>query len=625
MDSPQHHMGSPQHSPPQHLGSPQSHYVPEPKQIKQNFGTELFHRPRGQGGKWLKIEEGERVRVSPSTGKNLRMIVCSLFPFEEKDLVIIPKNIIDDKVYERGTDSIQIITFHGSVKQTDGYYDTQVDLKLFLQGQMMKLLVEVTNANDGNKFSACTVQFSTHNSGKTNNSTTKRKREDSFNTPPTDINITTIKEEPMKRQKVNDMGQYQVPSVFQNAQVMESDLDVIGIIRARAFYQYSDIRLKTNIEDIVDAMYIITSLSGKRYEWKEGVPFEDNGNKVIGLMAQEVQKVAPEVVKEMPDGYLSVNYAELVPVVISAFNQHFNEYSIYKEEVGKYIQDLQNNLEVLTNKDQEIEKNKELLEKKYNELQQIVSNMKKDIDMKRSKSEAILRKRRTQRRHVVPIAILVFVVVVLCSALGILMVKIFDGNTTAPVSTDNSKEEKTLNPVFATGDATNLVYNPSFEEVESGTNKLLTWESTDTYDLLTESGERRNNIVVFPFHGTNALRLTLSDERESVTVTQTILIEETPKAFNISGYANSEHFTTSSSFVPFMVTVEANFKKSDNTLTKSLYTTLFSTTNRGWQFNYNFVESFPSDGALYAVHVSCSISRGVGSVYFDNIALTFHS
>jgi len=361
---------------------------PYGNEVKSNTGitlsADLFHRPRGQGGKWLKIEDNERVRVSPSTGKNLRMIISSSFAFEEKDLIIIPKNIIDDKVYERGTESIQITTFHGSVKQTDGFFDSQIDLKLFLQGQIMKLLVEVSH--EGTKHSACTIQFSTHNSGKTNNPT-KRKREDSF-TVNQDIPIV-IKEEGLKRQKINE-GTYQAPPMFQNAQVIDSDVDVIGIIRARAFYQYSDMNLKTNIEEIVDAMHIITSLSGKRFQWKEGVPFENKGQTVIGLLAQEVQRVAPEVVQLMDDGYLSVNYAELIPVIISAFNQHLEQVSKDKEDVETYIQELRDNIAVLTNKDYEFEKDNDMLQNKLNDLQKIVSCMKQELQLKKSKSETTI-------------------------------------------------------------------------------------------------------------------------------------------------------------------------------------------------------------------------------------------
>ena len=59
-----------------------------------------------------------------------------------------------------------------------------------------------------------------------------------------------------------------------------------GVVRARQFFQYSDIRLKSNIEDLVDAMSIVNSLKGKRYTWKEGTPMHEStrGKQVIGLI-----------------------------------------------------------------------------------------------------------------------------------------------------------------------------------------------------------------------------------------------------------------------------------------------------------------------------------------------------
>jgi hypothetical protein len=61
--------------------------------------------------------------------------------------------------------------------------------------------------------------------------------------------------------------------------------------------QFSDQRLKTNIQDLGDALTIVQALSGKRYEWKDGlVEGLRGGHKVIGLIAQDVQRVLPEAV-----------------------------------------------------------------------------------------------------------------------------------------------------------------------------------------------------------------------------------------------------------------------------------------------------------------------------------------
>jgi hypothetical protein len=119
-------------------------------------------------------------------------------------------------------------------------------------------------------------------------------------------------------------------------------LDVGGVVRAQAFFQYSDVRLKVDIEDVVDALSILSKLEGKMYTWKKDNPKvpEKGGERAIGLIAQEVQKVLPEVVKEDEDGYLSVAYAELVPLLIAAFKQHLDEYQKDKKEIWQEFEEL---------------------------------------------------------------------------------------------------------------------------------------------------------------------------------------------------------------------------------------------------------------------------------------------
>ena len=72
--------------------------------------------------------------------------------------------------------------------------------------------------------------------------------------------------------------------------------------------QYSDIRLKTSIEDLAGAVSTIQLLSGKKYRWKGEKTNLDNSStegarKTIGLIAQEVEKTVPSAVTETSDGF----------------------------------------------------------------------------------------------------------------------------------------------------------------------------------------------------------------------------------------------------------------------------------------------------------------------------------
>jgi hypothetical protein len=80
----------------------------------------------------------------------------------------------------------------------------------------------------------------------------------------------------------------------------------------------SDERIKTNIVEIENALEKVLSLRGVEYDRV------DNGEHHIGLIAQEVEKIIPEVVsgKNLPDYELrSVAYQNLVALLIEAIKE----------------------------------------------------------------------------------------------------------------------------------------------------------------------------------------------------------------------------------------------------------------------------------------------------------------
>lgn len=81
----------------------------------------------------------------------------------------------------------------------------------------------------------------------------------------------------------------------------------------------SDARLKTNVETIVDGMSIVGQLRPVRYTW---IDTERLGSQVeVGLIAQEVQAVLPEVIGTNHDGMLSLDYSKVVAVLIGAVKE----------------------------------------------------------------------------------------------------------------------------------------------------------------------------------------------------------------------------------------------------------------------------------------------------------------
>ena len=86
-----------------------------------------------------------------------------------------------------------------------------------------------------------------------------------------------------------------------------------------AYYQ-SDKRLKDNIQPIQNALDKVNELGGYTFDWNEELQKARKGHD-IGVIAQEVQSVLPEVVVERDNGYLGVDYQKLVPVLIEAIKE----------------------------------------------------------------------------------------------------------------------------------------------------------------------------------------------------------------------------------------------------------------------------------------------------------------
>ena len=100
-----------------------------------------------------------------------------------------------------------------------------------------------------------------------------------------------------KRVGVN-LGQTQQP---------RATMDISGVVYANNFVTTSDRRLKSNIQPLE------CSDIPKGYRYTH----DENGEMDIGVMADEVERIAPECVYTRPDGYKAVSYMKLVPVCLT--------------------------------------------------------------------------------------------------------------------------------------------------------------------------------------------------------------------------------------------------------------------------------------------------------------------
>ena len=108
----------------------------------------------------------------------------------------------------------------------------------------------------------------------------------------------------------------------------DGDLTIAGNLS-----QNSDSRLKKNLQPLSSVLTNIKKLNGYSYNWIE--PHRDSSTQ-IGIIAQEVQAVYPELVSEDREGILSVNYSGLIPVLIEA-----------AKEQQAHIENLQSQMDML--------------------------------------------------------------------------------------------------------------------------------------------------------------------------------------------------------------------------------------------------------------------------------------
>lgn len=124
-----------------------------------------------------------------------------------------------------------------------------------------------------------------------------------------------------------------------NKLTVSSNLDILGglyvagnIAYNGSLTQISDRRLKENIEPLDNCLDAVLALNPVRYNFK-GIPDQDE----IGLIAQEVQQIVPEVVHQADDGkYLGVAYQNLVSTLIGAV-----------QELSEKLDSQQNHIEYL--------------------------------------------------------------------------------------------------------------------------------------------------------------------------------------------------------------------------------------------------------------------------------------
>jgi hypothetical protein len=108
-------------------------------------------------------------------------------------------------------------------------------------------------------------------------------------------------------------------------QVTATNGNFSGIVTATDFNSTSDINLKTNIHTVENALETVSSLRGVSFDWKE------TGKSSYGVIAQELEKILPELVNQGETK--SVNYNGIIGVLIEAVKELSAEVEELKSKV----------------------------------------------------------------------------------------------------------------------------------------------------------------------------------------------------------------------------------------------------------------------------------------------------
>ena len=92
----------------------------------------------------------------------------------------------------------------------------------------------------------------------------------------------------------------------------------------------SDERLKDNIKPITEPLWKVSQIGGYTFDWNDKQDTYEGHD--VGVVAQEIHKVLPEVVAERSNGYLGVKYEKIVPLLIESIKELKKEVDDIKQK-----------------------------------------------------------------------------------------------------------------------------------------------------------------------------------------------------------------------------------------------------------------------------------------------------
>ena len=114
------------------------------------------------------------------------------------------------------------------------------------------------------------------------------------------------------------------------------DINASGNVRANGVILSSDARYKIHVAGLTDPLEMLLALRGVTYDWDRakwaGKNFPEG--RQTGFIAQEMEKIFPELVSTDANGYKSVNYIGVIPVLVEAVKSQQKQHQADKAEIA---------------------------------------------------------------------------------------------------------------------------------------------------------------------------------------------------------------------------------------------------------------------------------------------------
>ena len=128
------------------------------------------------------------------------------------------------------------------------------------------------------------------------------------------------------------MADYVTTSISDPGQSLVQITGALAVDGNITAYYTSDINLKDNIRPIESALFKVQQINGVTFDWNEkSSKIQQDKGHDVGLIAQEVEKVLPEVVVLRPDGIMAIQYEKVVPLLVESI-----------KELTKRVEELEN-------------------------------------------------------------------------------------------------------------------------------------------------------------------------------------------------------------------------------------------------------------------------------------------